>query len=60
MKEKVLSLLGTVSLLVGIVLVMCLPYAEAIRFWNVRAGSIIGVAMIAMGIAIMGMVAEKR
>lgn len=60
MKEKILTLLGSLLLMIGIGLLMCLPYAESFPLWNARMGGLIGVPMIVMGIAIMGMVAEKR
>lgn len=60
MKEKILSLLGTGSLLVGIVLVMCLPYAESFPLWNAREGAIIGIPLVILGGVIKGMVAEER
>ena len=60
MKEKILIFLGSILLLSGIALVMCLPFAEEIQFWNARVGGVIGVSMITMGIAFIGMVAEER
>lgn len=58
--NKILAILGTICLFVGIVLVMCLPYAEEIQLWNVRVGGTIGTLMIVSSVTIMGVLSEKR
>ncbi len=60
MKENIIFAVAFGFLLVGIFLIACLPYAEIIQIWNVRAGSLIGVAMIVSSITIMGILSEKR
>ena len=60
MKKNIMVIVGVVMLLVGIVLVLCVPYAEEIQLWNVRVGGTIGTFMIVSSITIMGMLSEKR
>ena len=60
MKKNIMVIVGIVMLLVGIVLVLCVPYAEEIQLWNVRVGGPIGTFMIVSSITIMGMLSEKR
>lgn len=60
MKKNIMVIVGIVMLLVGIVLVLCVPYAEEIQLWNVRVGGTIGTFMIVSSITIMGMLSEKR
>lgn len=60
MKEKILALLGAIMLLVGMGLLLCLPYAESFQLWNARAGAIIAIPLIAIGITVWGIVAEER
>lgn len=60
MKKNIMVIVGIVMLLVGIVLVLCVPYAEEIQLWNVRVGGTIGTFMIVGSITIMGMLSEKR
>ena len=60
MKEKILTLLGAIMLLVGIGLFLCLPYAESVPLWNARVGAIIAIPSIAMGMALCGIASEER
>ena len=60
MKEKILALLGAIMLLVGMGLLLCLPYAESFQLWNARAGAIIAIPLISIGITLWGIVAEER
>jgi hypothetical protein len=60
MKEKILSLLGAIMLLVGMGLLLCLPYAESFQLWNAREGAIIAIPLIAIGITLWGIAAEER
>ena len=60
MKKNIMVIVGIVMLLVGIVLVLCVPYAEEIQLWNVRGGGTIGTFMIVSSITIMGILSEKR
>ena len=58
--NKILAILGTVCLLVGIALVMCLPYAESFTIWNARKGAVVAIPLVIMGMIFWGIAVEKR
>ena len=60
MKENIMAWVGLAMLLVGIALVLCVPYAEEIQLWNVRVGGTIGTLMIVSSVTIIGVLSEKR